>query len=123
IIYGRSLGSAVATHTAADNEPGQLILESPFHSLADVAQVRFPLFPVKGLLKYELPNNVNLNAVNCPVTIYHGTEDYVVPFKSGQRLYLESRNGKTDLVPIEDGGHNDLVTFEAYRKHIQQLLK
>ncbi|MBT8254095.1 MAG: alpha/beta hydrolase [Flavobacteriaceae bacterium] len=122
-VYGRSLGTGIATRIAATNGVKQLILESPFYNLTDVAKTRFPIFPVKKLLKYKLPNNLHIDMVRCPVTIYHGTDDYIIPYKSGEKLFFESRNGKTDLIPIEGGGHNNLINFEAYRDHVTRLLE
>lgn len=86
ILYGRSLGTGIASFVAANNKPKQLILETPYYNIADVAQSRFPIFPVKLLLKYNFPNNQHLLKVDCPVTIFHGTEDNVVPYTSGKKL-------------------------------------
>ncbi|MBT8273904.1 MAG: alpha/beta hydrolase, partial [Bacteroidia bacterium] len=119
-IYGRSLGAAVASKIAAANQPKRLIMESPFYSVADVAQERFPLFPVKKLLRYQLPNFEHVKSVNCPITIFHGTDDFVVPYTSGEKL---SREKTTQFIAIEGGGHNDLITFEKYRTAIKELLK
>lgn len=119
-IYGRSLGASIASKIAATNQPKQLILESPFYSLADVAQERFPIMPVKKLLRYELPNYKHIQKVNCPISIFHGTDDYVVPFASGEKL---SKEKPSNFIPIEKGGHNDLITFEAYRSAVTDLLK
>ena len=123
IVYGRSLGSSMATKIASENNPKLLILETPFYSLLDVAKGRFPMFPVKKLLKYEMPNFRHLKGASCPVTIYHGTNDYVVPFNSGEKLFKESGNSKTEFVVIDGGNHNNLRDFEAYTSHVTQLLE
>jgi alpha-beta hydrolase superfamily lysophospholipase len=122
-IYGRSLGSGIATKLASDNQPKALILESPFYSVADVAKHRFPMFPVSSLLNYKFPNFQHLENVKCPVTIFHGTEDIVVPFSSGKKLVSESNKDQIDFIPIKGGGHNNLIKFEAYDKGIKTLLK
>ncbi|MBT8268237.1 MAG: lysophospholipase [Bacteroidia bacterium] len=123
IVYGRSLGSSMATKVASENNPRLLILESPFYSLLDVAQGRFPMFPVKKLLKYEMPNYKHLKAVNCSVTIYHGTNDYVVPFNSGEKLFNESGNSNSEFIVVEGGSHNNLIDYEAYTGHVKKLLE
>jgi len=123
IVYGRSLGSAMATKMASLNNPKRLILESPFYNIADVAKKRFPIFPINGLLKYKLPNNEHIKNVKCSTSIIHGTNDYVVPFKSGEKLFNVSQKDKTTLTPIENGGHNDLINFDTYHEFIKETLK
>lgn len=122
-LYGRSLGSGIATKLASTNQPKQLILESPYYSIIDVAKRRFPIFPVSKMLNYELPNFKHIKNVSCSITIFHGTEDYVVPFASGEKLALESPKDLTDFIPILDGSHNDLIKFDEYKKAITELLK
>ena len=123
IVYGRSLGSSVATKVAGGQQVGRLILESPFYNLYDVARKRFPIFPVKKMLKYQLPNNEHLQLVDSPIHIFHGTDDYVVPFSSGRKLADSIRSEKLQFVPIEGGGHNNLDSFESYREAMEALLK
>jgi len=122
-VYGRSLGSAMAIKVASINNPKQLILETPFYNIADVAKKKFPIFPVKKLLKYQFPNNEHIKTVKCPIAIIHGTEDYVVSFKSAVKLFNISNNGKTTFTKIEKGGHNDLIKFDKYHKFIKALIE
>jgi uncharacterized protein len=121
-LYGRSLGTGIASYLAANNKPNRLILETPYYSILDVAKKRFPVFPVKQLLKYHFPNFEYLPKVDCPITIFHGTDDNLVPFSSGKKL--SKLNLKTlEFVTIKGGGHNNLVEFEKYHKTIEKLLK
>ena len=120
-LYGRSLGTGIASYLATKNRPKQLILESPYYNIADVAKSRFPVFPVKHLLKYKFPTNEFLLNVECPVTILHGTDDQVVPYSSGKKLYALDLE-HVELIPIEGGGHNNLVNFDAYHKGINNTL-
>ena len=85
-IYGRSLGTGISTFLASKNKPKQLILETPYYSILDVAKQRFPIFPVSSLLKYKFPSHEFIKKVNCPITIFHGTEDAVVPYTSAEKL-------------------------------------
>lgn len=121
-LYGRSLGTGMASKLAIKNKPKQLILETPYYSILDVAKHRFPLFPIKSLLRYHFPNYEYLQKVKCPIAIIHGTSDKVVPYESGKKL-SKLNIDNLDFISIEGGGHNDLVQFEDYHLAIQNLLK
>ncbi|MEX0996664.1 MAG: alpha/beta hydrolase [Flavobacteriaceae bacterium] len=123
ILYGRSLGTAFATKLAAENTPGLLILETPFYNLTSVAKKRFPIFPVHYLIKYEFKSNEYIKKVNCKTFIFHGTNDNVVPYDSGKKLYeLASPSGGKHFITIKRGGHNNLSNFTTYKKEIERLL-
>jgi len=123
ILFGRSLGTGIATFLAAENNPEQLILETPYYSILDVAKHRFPIFPVSKLLKYKFPSNQFIQNVNCPITILHGTEDGVVPYDSAKKLYDVAPRDLTTFITIEGGGHNDLAEYEVYRDAISTILE
>ncbi|MBT8184787.1 MAG: lysophospholipase [Eudoraea sp.] len=122
ILYGRSLGTGIATKLAAENQPRQLILESPYYSLKDLAVKRFPFLPVKWLLKYELLTNEYLQLVKCPVSIFHGTDDTVVPYESGERLFNSMNIRQKQLITIPGGTHNDLMSFDVYLNGMDSVL-
>ncbi|KPM33499.1 Hydrolase with alpha/beta fold protein [Croceitalea dokdonensis DOKDO 023] len=121
-VYGRSLGAAIATQVASKNTPYQLILETPFYNLKDVARQRFAFLPLDLLLKYEFPSNQYIKQVNCPITIYHGTEDSVVDYKSGQRLF-EVAEAPKEFITIPKGEHNNLAQFSEYLDTIEGALE
>ncbi|NMH89753.1 alpha/beta hydrolase [Flavivirga algicola] len=122
IIYGRSLGTGIATYVASRNRPKQLILETPYHSMTDIAKSRFPVFPVKYILKYKLPSYQFITKVGCPISILHGTNDQVVPYKSGRSLYEAAPASLTTFITVEGGTHNDLIHHEAFLKSMNQIL-
>lgn len=122
VLYGRSLGTGVASRLASKNNPGQLLLESPYYSLESVAKTRFPFLPVKWLLKYRLPSYEFVQAVKCPITIFHGTEDSVVPYTSGSELFDAIPNSEKKMYTIKGGEHNNLVEFQAYQRGISETL-
>lgn len=122
VLYGRSLGSGIAAYLAAHNRPRKLILETPYYSLMDVAQDRFPFLPVKQMLTYELKSFEYVQQVKAPIRIFHGTEDSVVPFSSGNKLYEAIPNADKKMYVIPDGGHNNLSSFELYQNGIREEL-
>jgi fermentation-respiration switch protein FrsA (DUF1100 family) len=121
-IYGRSLGTGIATYLASKHHPKQLIMETPYYSMVEVAKKRFPMFPVKQLLNYELPTFKFIKTVECPITMIHGTADKVIPIESAKKLYKSISNDKITLTIIEGGNHNDLVNFDAYHRIIEEVL-
>lgn len=122
LVYGRSLGTGVATYLASKHQPKQLILETPFYSILDVAKQRFPIFPVTSLLKYRFPSNEYIMDINCPITIFHGTEDTVIPYSSAQKLYKVAPQENIRFITVDQGGHNNLISFERYKEGILSIL-
>ncbi len=123
VVLGRSLGASIATKVASNNNPRKLILETPFYSLLDVAQERFPFLPVRLLLKYKFRSSNYIQNVSSPLRIFHGTADNVVPYESGTKLFDAAPIADKKFYTIENGGHNDLATFESYQKAIQKELE
>ncbi len=122
-VYGRSLGTTFATHVASRNNPGKLLLETPFYSLKSLVKDRYWFVPVNTLLKYKFPTNELIKAVDCPIVIYHGTEDGVVPYKHGVQLYETLPKSNAKLITIQGGSHNDLIDFDAYRAAILEEMQ
>lgn len=120
-IYGRSLGTAFATAVASQNDVEQLILETPFYSIEDEAQSRFSWLPIQSLLKYRMPTYAYIKDVNCPITILHGTQDEVVAYEHGKRLYESITSNKKTFVTVAGGHHNDLINYPEYHQGIEQL--
>ena len=121
ILYGRSLGTGIATKIASENKVKQLILEAPYTSITAIAKHRFPMFPVSSFLNYDIPSDAYIKNVNSPITIFHGAEDAVVPYKYGKAL-SEIRPETIKLITIEGGGHNELPSFESYQNGIKKVL-
>ena len=122
-VYGRSLGTTFATYVAAKNNPKQLILETPYYSMIDVAKSRFPLIPVKQFMNYEFPTFSFINDVNCNIAVLHGTSDKVVPFSSGQKLLGFAHKATINFITIEGASHNNLIDFEIYHREIRAILR
>ena len=87
ILYGESLGTAVAIHTAQSKNFSGIILEAPFTSMIDLGQKYYPFFPVKFLLKDKYESKKKLNLINSPVLVMHGEKDKIVPFYMGKQIF------------------------------------
>lgn len=113
VLFGESLGAAVAIELATEHAPAALILRSPFTSLADVARVHYPLIPSR-LVRDEYPSDERIGTVRSPVLVIVGSEDSIVPAAQSQRLYDLALEPK-ELLTIDGADHNDfeLVAGEA----------
>ncbi|MEZ4780092.1 MAG: alpha/beta hydrolase [Flavobacteriaceae bacterium] len=123
IVYGRSLGTTFATYVASKHNPNQLILETPYYSMVDVAKNRFPLIPVKQFINYKFPSYQFINNVTCNIAIFHGTVDKVVPFSSGEKLFDTAPKANTKFIPVKGASHNNLIDFEVYHREINAILR
>lgn len=117
IIYGESLGTAVAVRTAADLAAAgeaieALVLEAPFTSVVEAAAHYYPIFPIKWLLKDRFDSASRIARVEAPVLIVHGQQDATIPIRLGRELYQLAAQPKQKLW-IAGAGHNDLFDHGA----------
>lgn len=121
IFYGKSLGTGVATELASHAGGKRLILETPYYSIESLAADRFPIYPASTMVNYKFPLNEFLPYVQIPVTIFHGTDDVVIPYSNAEQLKTLLK--KTDeFITIENGTHNNLSTFTLYQQKLDSLL-
>ena len=87
IIYGESLGTAVAVDLGSRFKFSGIILESPFTSMLELAQKYYPIFPVKLILKDKYESRKKVNDIKSPVLVMHGKKDKIVPFYMGEQMF------------------------------------
>ena len=87
IIYGESLGTAVAIEISQNKNFAGVILESPFTSMVDAGKNVYPYLPVKLLLKDKYESHKKIKNINIPTLIMHGKVDNIVPFYMGKKMY------------------------------------
>src|SRR5262249_47509563 len=107
VVWGESLGSALAIALAAEKPVGHLVLEAPFTSAADVAAWHYWFVPVRIMMKDQFRSDLRVGKVTAPVLVVHGENDAVVPVVLSERLYALIRAPKR-FVRIAGAGHNDL---------------
>lgn len=105
VIFGRSLGGAVAAHLAAQATPKALVLESVFTSVPDLGAELYPWLPVRLLSRFDYNVAERLRKISCPVLIVHSPDDEIIPFAHGRALYAAARPPK-EFLQIH-GGHNE----------------
>jgi fermentation-respiration switch protein FrsA (DUF1100 family) len=122
VLFGRSLGAAVAAGLAAETRPAGVILESGFVSVPDLGARLYPWLPVRLLSRLKFATADYLESVESPVLVIHSRDDEIIPFAQGQALFAAARDPKR-LLEIE-GGHNDgfLVSGGRYRNGLGSFL-
>ena len=118
ILFGRSLGAAVAAHLAAVQTPGALIVESCFTSVPDIAAELYPFLPARWLSRLDYNVRQQLQRVSCPVLVVHSRDDEIIPFRHGRALYAAANEPKQFLELR--GSHNDAFLL-AGRTYAQEL--
>lgn len=122
VVYGESLGSAVAVHLAGEARTGGVVIESGFTSVPDVAQERLPFLPVQWVLKHRFDTLEKVSRIDAPLLILHSREDELFEMSHPERLLAAAQAPKR-LVELR-GGHNDafLVSADTYRDALAAFL-
>lgn len=121
VIYGRSIGTGIATHLAANNVCKALILETPYYNLYDVVKNHFRFIPKKNLLRYHFKNDEYIRKVKSQVYIFHGTADNIIPLESG--LKLKPFIGEDNFITIPNANHHNIGQFAVYHQKLKEILE
>lgn len=122
IIFGRSLGGAVACQLATEVKPQAIILEATFSSAPAMAKYRFPYLPVKMLCHFQYDNLAAIKNITCPVLVAHSRDDTVCPYNQARAIF-ETANQPKEFVEITgDHGGGGIDTHPHYRKILKKFL-
>ncbi len=105
VLFGESLGAAVALDLALEVEAAGLVLEAPFTSIHDMAKEVYPFVPT-SLLRTHYDNLGKIPRLGMPLLVVHGTADPTVPFEQGSRLFDAAPEPKV-FFEVEGAGHTD----------------
>lgn len=125
ILFGESLGAAVAIELSLRKDAVALVLEAPFTSIADMARVAYPfLAPFNAFVRTRYDNLKKIPRVALPLLIFHGKRDPTVPFEQAEALFRAALEPKT-LVAVDEAGHADafLVGGDLYWNAWKSLLE
>ncbi len=123
IIYGQSLGGAVAVDLATTRSCSGLVLEATFTSARDMARLVIPLLPVDWVIKSEFNGLAKIARVRIPILMLHGAHDRTVPIRLGRTLF-ESANEPKRFVELPHSDHNDgyVVDSQLYVDSLREFL-
>ena len=115
IVFGHSLGGAIAIDTTAQR-PGVagLVVQSSFTQVVDMARHRYPDLPVHWIAKNGFRSIEKVAELDMPKLFVHGRQDETIPFAHGEALY-EAASGPKDFLAVERAGHNDLHLWGGLR--------
>lgn len=130
VIYGRSLGSAVAVEMASRHQPYGLVLEAPFTSVKAMAKLSHPVLssflPLGMVVRSRYDSLSKIDRVNSPLMVIHGDDDEIVPFEMGRELF-DAGNDPKRFYGVSGGGHNNAYVvggneyFDAIKTFVDAL--
>jgi alpha-beta hydrolase superfamily lysophospholipase len=121
IIYGKSLGTGIASQLAAVKDSRLLILETPYYSIPDLFSCYAPIYPMSLMSHFEIPTYQYLPEVNAPIAIFHGTADEVIFYRCAAKL-KKVLKPIDEFITIKKGKHNNLNDFDIFHHKLDSLL-
>jgi len=122
VLYGESLGSGVAVKMAAERPVAAVILESPYTSIAEVAQEHYWFLPARWMLLDKWDSIARIGAIGAPLLILHGGRDRTVPLRFGRALFAAAAEPK-QFIEIDQAGHVDLFDFPQVPPRVIEFIR
>lgn len=122
IIFGRSLGGAVASWLATKYDAAAVILESTFTSIADMGSHYYPYLPIKLINHIKYDTLERIKAINSPLLIIHSREDEIVPFRFSEELYAAANEPKYFLEINGDHNYGYQESQPIYREGLLKFI-
>lgn len=118
-IYGRSIGTGIASRVGNEKWNKGVILESPLNNMTDLANHYMPFLPNGLLLRYKFRVGQYVTHIRQPVYIIHGTHDEIIPYELAVKL--KDKSDKVTFFTIEEGGHNNLSSFPEFDEIMESI--
>ena len=110
VVFGESLGAALAVSLARDTAVHGVVLRSPFTSLADVGRVQYPFLPVRLLLRDRFDVLETVRDVQAPVVVVAGEADRIIPPEQSRAV---AEAAAAELIMVPSAGHNDEALLDG----------
>lgn len=122
LIFGRSLGGAVAIWLAQQHRPRGLIIESTFTSIEDMGATHYPWLPIRWLTRFHYDSTERIATIDAPLLVVHSKDDELVPFKLGRRLFDAAQEPKRFLEIQGDHNSGFLLSGQTYIQGLRSFV-
>ncbi|TDJ12321.1 MAG: alpha/beta hydrolase [Gammaproteobacteria bacterium] len=123
IVFGRSLGGAVAAWLANQYTPAALIIESSFSSALDIARKLYPFMPVRLITRLEFPVSLHVSRLQCPLLVVHSRDDEIIPFTMAEAIYESAAEPKSLLEIWGDHNNGFLLSRDRYLSGLNEFIQ
>ncbi|MCZ6879961.1 MAG: alpha/beta hydrolase [Gammaproteobacteria bacterium] len=123
IVFGRSLGGAVAAWLANQYTPAALIIESSFSSALDIARKLYPFMPVRLITRLEFPVSLHVSRLQCPLLVVHSRDDEIIPFTMAETIYESAAEPKSLLEIWGDHNNGFLLSRDRYLSGLNEFIQ
>lgn len=121
IVVGYSIGTCLAASIAANNNPKHLILKAPYNNMVDLVHHYYSIVP-SWAIKYHLPTDQYLEKTKCPITIFHGTKDKVIPVEATIKLQSVLKEKTDTAIIVEGKNHYGVGDWPEYKNEVKAIL-
>ena len=121
VIFGQSLGAAVAVELASNQPVRGVVLEAAFTSIRDMARHHYSFLPVGPLLRTSFDSESRIATIDTPLLMIHGQDDDIVPLDMGRKLFAAALEPK-EFSKVEDAGHNDVYLRGEFTATLKSFL-
>jgi pimeloyl-ACP methyl ester carboxylesterase len=122
VAMGRSLGSGVAVHLAAERPLRGVILVSPYDSLGAVAKHHYPFLPISLILRHRFDSLARAPRIATPLLCLVAAEDRIIPASHSRALFEAWRGPKT-WREVTRADHDSIAGEPEYWSAIADFLK
>lgn len=113
VLYGESLGTAMATKIAVVRHSAGVVLEAPFTSFVELGKYQYPTLDLSNILSQFWDTAGIIAQMDEPLLILHGTDDELVPFEQGEAIFQLAGSVDKSMVALAGIGHHGLWTPKA----------
>ena len=123
VVFGRSLGGAVASWLAAHTTPAAVILESCFTSGPDMAARLYPFLPARLITRLKFPVRAYVTQISSPLLVVHSRQDEIIPFDMGEAVFAAAPGPKEFLELSGDHNGGFQLNRNRYQAAIGEFLR